>query len=867
MFSFSVILVCLSLHSLTLQIRGSSRYGWNAISLLSRSRGKGRACVSCLALVCLSTPVSLWAESTASDRASVEGNSNKLTADVTAATRQEILEQSRHLSKVDLPERSRYLQEQLKAERWSTGEYLLLAFEAVDAVADLGGVGAALDIIDTALQKIENRLQVEELDGVDPLVTIYEPALRGLESFLQGDYLLAEEVMEQALRNARNLGKEEDLGRLLEIFGEILYTTGKVERGNASFREAAELARQLGDRSQMARLLLYAGTSGSAQALDVSMSETLDTLKIFQEEGDLVGLGMAYQNMGYDYFKDPEDHYRAFLSAIDFASRSGDILTDLAARAGLAETYFIYERNEEAIEMITQALEVLREVESPNSRAHVYRVAGLVFSTAQDPQLQAQAEDYLRYSLERYKGSGDIELQMAAQESLAEYYLINGRYEEALPLAEEARDWTRQFTPATYPGSLALVAAIQEAMGDFEGAVATWQEYITAREADWETGTAERLELLQQDYEGAIAQRENEILRSENALLNSRIERDNLTRQVTLAAGFMAVLLLLILYRLYSLQRDAVRSESRLNLLLRRQKQALEEKSAELIENNQQLIEANARFKEIDERRRELLGLAAHDMKNPLWAVHSSLDLIRDEWLARHKSLDDSTEALLDSSRESLDHILSLIDRILRAQTAESIEESLHNRLLDPGPIARQVIDLNRSNAQRKSIDIELKINPEVRLYGDAQAVREILDNLVSNAVKYSPPGKQVDVLIEKGEGEALFFVRDRGPGFRPQDMIQLFKPFAKLSAVPTGGESSSGLGLSIVKGLAEAMSGRVQASNRKGGGAELFLRLPSQPPPDEPGKSGPSTTTLSQQINKDTARNSESPSSEATAG
>ncbi len=110
----------------------------------------------------------------------------------------------------------------------------------------------------------------------------------------------------------------------------------------------------------------------------------------------------------------------------------------------------------------------------------------------------------------------------------------------------------------------------------------------------------------------------------------------------------------------------------------------------------------------------------------------------------------------------------------------------------------------------------------------DPSAAMQAMDNLISNAIKYSPPGKTVFVEVERSGGLCSFSVSDEGPGFTEHDKHRLFTKFARLSANPTGGESSTGLGLSIVKKIVEAMKGEIHCESIAGSGAKFVVTLPA---------------------------------------
>jgi signal transduction histidine kinase len=108
----------------------------------------------------------------------------------------------------------------------------------------------------------------------------------------------------------------------------------------------------------------------------------------------------------------------------------------------------------------------------------------------------------------------------------------------------------------------------------------------------------------------------------------------------------------------------------------------------------------------------------------------------------------------------------------------------------------------------------------------DFERLREAMDNVVSNAVKYSPLDQPIHISLEKADRKVRFLVRDEGPGLTRDDKKRLFGRFQRLSAQPTGGESSNGLGLSIVKQIIELHGGNVSAKSRVGRGTTFIIEL-----------------------------------------
>ena len=145
----------------------------------------------------------------------------------------------------------------------------------------------------------------------------------------------------------------------------------------------------------------------------------------------------------------------------------------------------------------------------------------------------------------------------------------------------------------------------------------------------------------------------------------------------------------------------------------------------------------------------------------------------------------------------------------------------------------REVVRFNTPSAVRKRITLTADVPATLPAVADPKLVREACDNYISNAIKYSPPETRVQVAVRRWDesGEVEIAVRDAGPGLSTADQAKLFQKFKKLTARPTGGETSTGLGLSIVKTIAERHHGPVGCERMLGQGARFWRRLPLTPP------------------------------------
>jgi signal transduction histidine kinase len=176
------------------------------------------------------------------------------------------------------------------------------------------------------------------------------------------------------------------------------------------------------------------------------------------------------------------------------------------------------------------------------------------------------------------------------------------------------------------------------------------------------------------------------------------------------------------------------------------------------------------------------------------------------------------------AGRRMLDLINDLLD-------ANAIEQGRYAGQLEPTDLRVLVatsIQQCRTASARKQIALDFAAGPPCWADADRKATLQIFDNLISNALKYSPIGSRVTLSLEARADCAEFQVRDQGPGISDEDQKKLFRKHTRLSARPTGGESSVGLGLSIVKRLAEAMGGSVACESSFGHGATFIVRWQS---------------------------------------
>ncbi len=235
------------------------------------------------------------------------------------------------------------------------------------------------------------------------------------------------------------------------------------------------------------------------------------------------------------------------------------------------------------------------------------------------------------------------------------------------------------------------------------------------------------------------------------------------------------------------------------------------------------LASSNAQLVVLNREKTEFLGIAAHDLRNPLTTIMGSAQLL--ELKNDPAQVPVLARAVFKAGKRMRDLIVNLLD-------ANAIEEgrfSCKAERCDLRELAGMAIGHFEAQAASKHIAIFLEPGPDFEARADHSTTLQVLENLVSNAVKYSPSDTTIRVrTFADGERVVGLAVADEGPGVSEEDLGKMFGKFTRLTAQPTGGESSTGLGLSIVKKLAKAMGGTIECRSLLGAGATFKLRLPA---------------------------------------
>jgi signal transduction histidine kinase len=264
---------------------------------------------------------------------------------------------------------------------------------------------------------------------------------------------------------------------------------------------------------------------------------------------------------------------------------------------------------------------------------------------------------------------------------------------------------------------------------------------------------------------------------------------------------------------------------------LQRANAGLEERVAErtldLTTANRRLAAQWARLRQANSFKSEILGTVAHDLKNPLSVILGRTEILK-ELIAKAGALNGEAQAQIGHIRDAANRLTGMVDDLVADAMADALDISVRREPVDISILVQEVAEANRPLAARKQQTIRVSAPSQHTAMVDSDRIREAIDNLVSNAVKYSPIGGAIDIMVTQEPGNISIQVKDHGAGLSPEDLSRLFGRFQRLSAKPTAGETSTGLGLSIVKRIVDLHGGRVTVESAgPAKGATFNMQLP----------------------------------------
>ncbi len=251
----------------------------------------------------------------------------------------------------------------------------------------------------------------------------------------------------------------------------------------------------------------------------------------------------------------------------------------------------------------------------------------------------------------------------------------------------------------------------------------------------------------------------------------------------------------------------------------------IEERTRKLQKQNLIIDAKNHELQSALQEKDDLMAIVAHDLKAPFNQIEELSKLIREE-----SKSNKNQSTYLEMIQKVTENARNVIENLVFIRSYQSESFNSEIKAFDPKVFFEGKVTAYQAEAKKKKITIENAHSIQSKkIFSDESALDRIVDNLLSNAVKFSPEESKIVFEMLEEDKSFIFRIKDYGEGFSQEDKSKAFRKFQKLSAKPTGGELSTGLGLSIVKALVEKLDGEIKLVSEKGKGAEFIVKIPKQ--------------------------------------
>lgn len=439
--------------------------------------------------------------------------------------------------------------------------------------------------------------------------------------------------------------------------------------------------------------------------------------------------------------------------------------------------------------------------------------------------------EYLLQSIEYFERLGNKMYATIAYNSAAITYTDLGNLEKAEQYAMLTLKNAKELdSPIDIRNAYGRMVVINETRGDYKQALYYNHLYSDVVRQIVNEDNQQQINILEQEFKVAEQEQKIAIMRQQETLKDLELSRKNAMLVFAFAGSLLLIAFVLLLFR-----SNQLRQRTNKELLIRHKE--LEEKNeiiarnGELLteqkdlieEKNREITERNIRLKELYDDQRHMIGVVAHDLRAPLSKIRGLTDILtfNQEQNQENHNIIQRINDLTKSGTQLITDLTSLT-----VFEAKGIE--INWQKIDLNQLLAKIVQGHLRHAKNKHIHLEFSPASETEhIQTDPFLLTRVIDNLISNALKFSENHQKVWVSWQKIAETWQIQVKDEGPGISKVDQEKIFQKYSKLSARPTAGESSTGLGLSIVKLLVEHLGGSIRVNTVLGSGSSFIVTFP----------------------------------------
>lgn len=591
--------------------------------------------------------------------------------------------------------------------------------------------------------------------------------------------------------------------RALDLQAEILYNSSDYYLAIPFFEKALSIYRQTNDTAsiidceKMTGLCYYYLDQG-----DKAIEKFLDGMKFCENNPRNTAKFLSNVAMTHTRLRNMNDaiyYYRRALSLNNSINNYDGMAVNYN---GLGEVYKIINQPDSALQNYIKAKSLNKNTEFQGIT--LSNIAGIYLNY---PDSIQRAAECLKESWAIFRKLGLNQHEAEFKQGIGIILFKQGKYKPAISALKESIVLNDKFKRGykIKATSNNLLSRVYERMGDYEASLKHLKLYIQFSDSMTQKEKYDRISFLEKHYESE--RKENQIARLEaqQELTLVQLRKNQQLKQLGLTTAFLLLLLLFFIWLKYL---DKTKS----NKLLALKNRVIEKSEKEL--------------RTLNASKNKFFSIIAHDLKNPLHNVLGYSSIL-------YKDYDRFTETerrqFATDIYQSTNGIYRLLQNLLEWSRSQTGALSFTPKNIDYQTVLNNSTAVLKSLADQKNIEIKKENDPELRLFADQAMIETVLRNLISNAIKFTSKGGQIEILARKVNEDILISVKDNGVGIPEEDCKNLFKIDSKVKRKGTNDEDGSGLGLVLCHEFITKHNGKIWVESGLGKGSEFTLSIPAK--------------------------------------
>jgi len=625
----------------------------------------------------------------------------------------------------------------------------------------------------------------------------------GFYYYLKNSLKQADSIYSIAYRLSMEMGDSSEVASTLNNWGLIAWKQSDLKKSFGFYRRAINAARTVDNQSEIARSLNYIGLIFWKWGEYVSALNFFEkSLKLKSKLKNEYELAITQNNIAYIYNElgNYEQALSYSRSAIEIATRLNDKYALGRALNNIGTTYLKLGDYNTSLDYQLKGVKVKEESGDVNGIAYSYNdIGNIYFQMGNNSKAMEYFESSLRLR-EEIKDAFGISISLL---SIGNVYLKENNYEKAKETFTRQIEMAKQnnLSDAVQKGYYKLYE-LYEKQGNVHKAFEYFKKYASYNDTVLRNENKDKLIELQVIYESETKEQEIGLLKK-----SQEIQKLQLENQEIQIYSLILLVLLIIAFAVYVSFRYRI---------IKKLKSELEEKNKEIAEQNNKLLEANS-------LKDKFFSIIAHDLRSPFQGLIGLSQILHEDF---ENISEEEKKTFIKRMRDGVKNVFELIENLLEWSRVRSKTSAITLKPISLYDSIRFVFSLQKHAAIQKEIELINSSNNSLKVLADQNMLQSTLNNLISNAIKFTREKGKIEVDAKETDNEVIILVKDNGVGIDPDDIPKLFRLDIKFTTPGTSREIGTGLGLILCKELVEKQGGRIWVESQLNMGTTFYFTL-----------------------------------------